>query len=212
MAKHKKSPRSGRRKGNPPGKRLIGPLELDQIARMQLQHVSIDQMAVKLGVSPSTIRHHLDTSVKPIWHYGIERLAEEELARIDMIERIAWERLESAENDQTETVKDVLAKETVDGQVVEYLKTVERATTRGNRSGGILGWMGVIQWAVQERCKIKGHYAAQRLQINQGGDIRVAGKTREDIDQELTERIAFVLESSARRKALADAYDGRSRN
>ena len=214
MPSPRKRKTSGRRVGKPgKDKNLIGPAELILIAELHLQHVSQETIAAKVGVSPTTIKHHLDTTIKPLWQYGIERLAEHELCRIDLVERIAWERFHAASEsgDETVSLKDALTKEAMpDGQQIEHLKTVERATTRSNKATGALGWMGIVQWCISERSRIKGHYAANRLNIEHGGDIRVAGKTREDIDQELAERIAFVLESAARRKQLADAYVARS--
>jgi hypothetical protein len=69
-----------------------------------------------------------------------------------------------------------------------------------------------IKWCVSERCRIKVFYASDRQRISDGGGIRVAGKSREQIDDELQRRIAFVLESAANRKRLADEYRGGSMN
>ncbi len=186
--------------------RAIGPAELAIIAQRHLQHRPIVEIAEELGVVPGTIRHHLEHSIKPSFRHSLMRMAEEEMARIDMVEKIAWERFAASMEPQT--------KRTIKHGLLDGLKgkpgkigIVERAMTKIKTNGDI-GWINVIQWCVEERCKIKGHYASQRLHINHGGDVRVAGKSREDIDLELQQRIAFLLNNREERARLLENYGG----
>ena len=191
----------GRKRGRPKNsERPIGPAELVLIARQHLRHRPNAEIALALGVSERAVEHHLNTTIKPSWRYTLARTQEQELARIDEVERIAWERFEASLAPTTrEVVKEVLAKGGTEPQIVE------RVLTKIDRNGET-AWVNVIQWCVEERCKIKGHYAAQRLQINQTTDIRVAGKSREDIDRELMERVAFVIQNREERERLARSY------
>jgi len=145
------------------------------IARLHLRHVPIGEIADQLGVAESTIRHHLDHNIVPVWRLAVVRIAEIELARIDELERIAWVEFEKGLVPETqETVKQILAANGGNGETIErVIKTINRTTTTA--------WVQVVQWCISERCRIKGYYAAQRLRVDQGGTVRVAGKSREDI-------------------------------
>jgi len=198
-----------RKAGKPKAaERLIGDSELVVIARMKLRHVPYTEIAKAIGVSVATIKHHYEHTIRPSFRHALARTAEEEMARIDEIERIAWDRFDASLNPAT--------KETIKTEMIEGLKgnakakaaklgTVERSLTKISSNGDTC-WLHVIQWCVEERCKIKGHYASQRLQIHHGGEIRVAGKSREDLDRELYERIAYIVNNREERARLAAAY------
>lgn len=206
MAKAKKN---NRKPGKPhSAQRVIGPAELVIIARMKLKHVPVPEIAELFGCDEKTIRHHYEHNIRPSFRHTLMRTAEEELARIDEIERIAWVRFDkSLEPETKETIKQGLVKGLKGTTKVRAtkLEAVERVVTTITKNGET-SWIAVIQWCVEERCKIKGHYAAQRLQINHGGEIRVAGKSRDDIDRELQERIAYILNNREERQRLASAY------
>lgn len=206
MANRKKSTR---RPGKPTASaRVIGEAELVIIARMKLRHRPAPEIAELLGVDEKTVRHHYEHTIRPSFRHVLNRTAEEEMARIDEIERIAWECFDKSLEPQTrETIKTGLI-EGLKGNSkskAKKLGTIESVLTTIHTNGDT-SWINVIQWCVEERCKIKGHYAAQRLQINHGGEIRVAGKSREDLDRELHQRIAFIMNNREERARLAAAY------
>lgn len=196
----KRSP-VGRKSGRPKVQdRPIGPAEHLIIARGVLRNVPLIDLAVQLGVSEATIRFHLEHNIRPIWHHGMQRTAELELAKIDEVERTAWECFaKTLDNETHETIKQELEKEGGNLKTVErMLKTV---TTAGSTA-----WMHVVMNCIAERAKILGYYAAQRFKIDGGGSIRVAGKSREDINKELLQRIAHVVKNKEVREQMLQGF------
>jgi ribosomal protein S7 len=216
MAKRNPKPAmraASRPAGKPPRKaRVIGPAEQAVIARMYLQNYSNYEIGESLGVDEKTVRHHLEFNIRPVWIHSTRRVSEIELAKVDQIERIAWQAFEKSQNDETrETIKHELVEgDGKDGKKKADMKIVERALTTITTTGST-AWIQVIQWCIDFRSKILGHYAAHRVNINYGGEVRVAGKTRKDIDKELVQRIAFVVNNIEERKRLVESY-GRSHN
>jgi hypothetical protein len=190
---------TGRRVGRPKrSDRVIGPAELVVIARMYLSNTPIAKIAESFGVHHSAIHHHLDHTLRPLWNLSVMHAVEVELAKIDELERIAWIKLEeSFVPETTETVKEALSEGGANPELVKrVVKRVNRIST---------AWAEVIMACIAERSRLKGFYAADRFKINcgdHGGSIRVAGKTREDLDQILRDRVEEVLRGARERKRL----------
>lgn len=182
----------------------VAPDQMERIGVLWLQQWSVPRISAVLGVTDATVRYHLENSILPVWQNAMLRNVEIELARVDLIERIAWEQFESSQGTETtESVKTRLAKEdSLDGELIE------RAVTKTKRLTGQPAWIAVVQWCVDWRSKIAGYYAAKGIDVS--GTIRVAGKSREEIEEELQRRIAFVVERLEQRKQLANLGAGRN--
>ena len=66
-------------------------------------------------------------------------------------------------------------------------------------------------WAIEHRAKLRGSYAPQRHRVEVGGELRVAGKTRGELDQEmialLLERVRVRVEQQQKMQIVAEVAD-----
>ena len=54
---------------------------------------------------------------------------------------------------------------------------------------GEVAWIQVVQWCLNFRAKIHAHYAPVRHKADMGGELRVAGKTPTQVDEEMLKRL-----------------------
>ncbi len=172
--------RAKRQPGKPRStERAITPADRQQIADLWLQGRPVRAIADGLGVHHSTVQHHLD-AVRAEWCVDEQRRADQ-LAKVDLMERVAWERFQRSTKPQTRRqlkreLAAGLAAEGVDPK--EAAKLIEEVVTRTTRTGET-AWIGIIQWCADYRAKVHGWYAAQRAEITQSGEVRFAGLTGE---------------------------------
>lgn len=193
--------------GRKPGrqKTVVTPEMVERIGELWLTGHSLRVIGGLLNIHYKTVEYHLDRTVKPLWEQGINRRKAFELARIDQIERIAWRKFRQSGRPQTkQSIKKQLRRAGADSKLaakaadkaVEKLAVVEKTRETSTRTGESC-WLAVIQWAVEQRCKIEGYYAPKKHQIDTSGELRVAGMDRAELDRVMMERL---MERIAERK------------
>ena len=155
-----------RKSGRPAKKdRPITPEILEQIGQRFFTGHSAREIAEKIGVDESTIRHHLEKTLKPMWRDRIKDTVGEVLAEIEAIKRIAWQHFRSEKPCETrESIEEALIDPKNNGTkrkrgrpkkpTINIIKRVVSTVTKT----GNLGWLQVIQWCITERSKILGFY------------------------------------------------------
>jgi len=188
---------SKRPQGRPPGKeRPVTPGALQEIADLWLKNVPLRTIAKRFGVHHTTILHHLEQTICPLWRERMRSRLDEDLAKVALIERTAWERFHSATPGETrETIEKALTA-TPRGQ--KRLRIVKQATARVTRTGEV-AWLQVIQWCLDFRARVHSHYAPIHHKHDIGGELRVAGMTPAETDQAMLQRL---MEKIAERRRL----------
>jgi DNA-binding transcriptional ArsR family regulator len=186
-----------RRPGKPKkSERVVSPAVLEEIGDLFLEGVPISQIAKRFEVDPSTIRHHLDTSIRPVWQESMRATLADDLAKVGHIERIAWERFHASQQPETRRqIKRALVEEGADPQIVE--KVVTKITKTGE-----VAWIHVLQWCIEHRARVHGHYAPTRHHVDMGGELRVAGMAPDEVDKEMLKRL---MEKIAERRKYQEA-------
>lgn len=205
MAKKKVSTEkpTGRKPGRQ--KRVVTPEMVERIGELWLTGHSLRVIGGILNIHYKTVEYHLDRTVKPLWEQGINRRKAFELARIDQIERIAWRKFRQSGRPQTKhSVKKQLRCAGADSKLaakagkaaekaMEKLAVVEKTRETSTRPGEAC-WLAVVQWAVEQRCKIEGYYAPKKHQFEASGELRVAGMDRAELDRVMMERLMQRIE------------------
>lgn len=183
--------KTGRPRGRPKAsEKAVGPGEHAEMASMFLRGKSVRQIAGALNLSRGTVQHHLENHVKPAWRVGMQRMAFYEIAKIDELERYAWEMLERSE-------RPIIKNRLKNPGSAETERTIETTGREADEK-----WARLIAWCISERCKIAGHYAAHRIKVDVGGELRVANRSREDVSEELMMRVAEKVSDVMHRRAI----------
>lgn len=211
-AKKRPSPAARKKSADPPAAKRargrparaaapIGPAEQELIGRLYLQQRSFREIAAVLDCDESTVRHHLAQHIRPIWRYQCGIGVEQELARADLLERIAWEQFELAIRRKSESsVKRELAPMLSDDAPLGAAPQVEKLITQTKfKKVGAQFWIQCIQWAMDFRCRLLGFY---RVLKTGEGEVRVANRSRDDLRQALEERIREVLSRRQQRHKI----------
>ena len=196
---HRKPSTSSRKQGRPKAsEKAVTPQVLQEISRRWLQGRSVWSIAVELGFDESTVRYHLNTNLRPLWHEEMRSMLDVDLAKVTMIETIAWERFYSTV--PGETVEQIEKALTEDKRGRGRLKIVKQAVRSVTKTGEA-GWLQIIQWCVDFRARIHAHYAPTRTHVDIGGEMRVAGMGPSEVDQVMLDRL--MQQISERRKHQA---------
>jgi len=109
-----------------------------------------------------------------------------ELARIDRIEMAAWDAWELSKRTVTKTEKERTENEQVGktGLAFQKHRKVKAKTTETERDAD-KEFMKVIQWCVEQRCKILGINAPQRYDISWKKQAEAAGFDPEKVKTDL---------------------------
>lgn len=210
MAKEQSKPEKNLAKAEKPAQRKagrperaerpIGSAELAEISDMFLRGKTHAEIASRLVVSEATVRHHLDNTLKPLWQKKVCDPLREELARINVLERVAWQEFESqASNEMSEQIKTRLLEEGIEMDVVErVIKTISRPDQ--------MSWLGVIQWCVEQRRKLAGYYAPTKGQHD--GQIRATDITAAPTVEEMFKQISKLIEARNKYEAALEAAQG----
>lgn len=183
----------GKRGRVPKSQSKITPAALLEINRLWLEHVPITAIAERYGVTDEAIRYWIKKEIKPAWQERARGDLDELLAKVELIERTAWERFHSdAPCETREQIEEALRDAKEDGE--PSMEIIRRAMRRVSRPGQA-AWLQVIGWCLDFRAKIHGHYAAQRIQHEVAGELRVAGMSRQEADHEQIKRCLERLRS-----------------
>jgi hypothetical protein len=159
---------------------------------MWLRGVSERKIAEAVGFARATVRYHLDRTIFPQWRDTMRSRLAEDLAKVALIERTAWERFDNAGPEETrETVEKALLE---GGRKPRLVKQVVSKVTRT----GEIAWMQVIQWCLEFRARVHAHYAPRQRRVATEGELRVAGKTPSEVDQEMLKRLEEKVEERRR--------------
>jgi predicted transcriptional regulator len=195
----KKSP-AKRGPGKPrPSERPVTPEKLEEIADKFLEGVPLTQIAEAIGVTRQTIQYHIDATIRPIWQERMRSTLADDLAKVSHLERVAWERFRVSQRPETRRqVKKALVAEGADPQVVE------RVLTTVTKNGEAV-WLQIVQWCIEHRARVHGHYAPTRHQVDMGGELRVAGMSPDQIDKAMLQRMMDKIEERRKYQAALRA-------
>ena len=180
------------------GEQPVTPAVLRRIGILWIEGWSKWEIAKEIGVNESTVRHHLNNTICPNWHEDMRSRLAEDLAKVAHVERTAWERFHAATPGETQ---EVVEKALLDGGskpriVKQAVKTVTKT--------GEVAWIQVIQWCLEFRARIHAHYTPTRTHIDHGGELRVAGKTPCEVDQEMLKRLMRQIAERRKHQAALD--------
>ena len=182
-----------------PTQRVIGPERSKFIADAYLQGKTMEWIAERIGVSIDTVWYHIEHKIRPWWKKTQLIHLEVELAKIGQMERVAWECFEkSLKPESIEQISKEFERAGVDkltsdrGIVVLKGKKLSTSIKRGH---GESCWLSVIQWCIQKRLEIGGHFAKNnKLDVSIEGNFRVAGSDRESVDRAALDRLRTLIE------------------
>lgn len=176
------------KKGNSSGlRRKAGQIELDRrdIALLYVQGYSIRDVWKKFNetreynLAYTTVANELQ-NIREMWinHYLDEYDANlaKELAKIDNLEARAWEEWERSRRDleEAEQWEKEHTGTNVTGKVVQTQKSKNTRVKKIKREGNV-EYMRTIQWCIQQRCRILGLDAPQRIEVDWKSQARQAG-------------------------------------
>ncbi len=128
--------------------------DMQTLSSMYLRGIRQVEMAKELNVSISTVERDLGI-LRNQWmdqsSFDFQSAKAEQLAKIDEIERAAWEAYESSKLEHK--------------KVTHYDEKVNpRTVTQKDGSGsGDAKWLDKIAWCVEQRCKILGFHAPKEV-------------------------------------------------
>ena len=121
-----------------------------KLAELYLHGVSTADMAMRLGLTRRTVQAEL-SAIRKVWrtrtHLDFQSALFQQLDRIDLIEKYAYEGWERSLIPQTTQTKQATSGSS--GQV-------NRATVRTGSGVGDRGFLAQMAWCVEQRCKILG--------------------------------------------------------
>ena len=203
-SKPRKKPAPAKRKPGRPkrAERPIGPAEIAQISELWLRGRTVEDIGHTIGVSRQAISHHLNATIRPLWRDRVAAPLGQELAKIDVLERVAWQQFESqAPCETTEQIKTSLDDAGVDLNVLERVaKAIKRP--------GQKAWLEIVQWCIEQRCRLAGYYTVKAEKESSGG-FRVAGMTAGMVNDEMARRIVKVIRDRQKYEAALKAAEGR---
>lgn len=180
---NRKSP-SSRRVGRPKrGREAITPEQIEEIGRLWLQGVRLSEIALKFEVDRTTIRHYLDNHLRPAWQESVRADLAADLARVRLLESVAWSRFESSA--PAETVEQI-ERGLVAGK--GKLRIIKRALRSITKTGDA-AWLDVIKWCLEYRMRVHGYAAPARHHVDLGGELRVAGMSPTQVDTAMLTRL-----------------------
>ncbi len=158
--------------------------------------VSLRDMASRLKVSPETVRQHIKKKIEPRWRAEARISFDQELSKINHIERVAWEKFaESQGPERQKIIREVLDKEGVPTRLIQ------RATKWRTGEGH---WLDLVKWAIELRAKLGG-LLIQRSEMRVEVGIRVAGFKPEELTGEI---LGLILSRIEDRRAQRAALEG----
>tara|TARA_B100000949_G_C14014860_1_gene338833 strand:- start:27 stop:422 length:396 start_codon:yes stop_codon:yes gene_type:complete len=116
---------------------------------------------------------------------------EVEIAKIDHIERIAWQKFHESEHPQT---KRQVKKALVDDGGAN-LEVVEKVMTKIKRTGEPV-WLNLVQWCIDARARYLSYEPPRTIKVQ--NEYRVAGKSPDQVNEEMMRRLLERVEQRKR--------------
>jgi hypothetical protein len=201
--------------------RPVTPEVLDKISELWLQGKSSRVIGQFIGLSDSTVDHHLNATIKPTWRKAIASDARIEEARADLIIKMAFEGCERSLRDRgEERQKQVQRRKPAEKAAGKRLKAaakgnerlehlVEKTLIRAARDGEI-GWLQLVLDAMDFKAKVAGLYAPARHTMHVESELRVAGLTPEELDEKMLKRAADLILERQRHAQILETRYGRN--
>jgi hypothetical protein len=186
------APPEKRKAGRPKRKEQpVTPEKIEQIGELWATGHTREEIGTVIGISRQAVDYHIQRTIKPLWEKSVLVSMGEALAEIDALKRVAWRQFRSDGAAET--------REQITQQVLEEpssteikLETIEKALTQVKRPGQV-AWLHIVQWCIEQRSKMLGHYAPKHHQIDQG-TFRVAGMTRDEVNTSMIELLLEKVE------------------
>lgn len=155
----------------------------ERIARFYLQGLTQDEIARRENSTQPTISKDLK-AIRTAWREGAVRdfdaAREQELDKIDHLERVYWQAWDRSCQDKTRS----RTKRRTGGPAVQDEAGLEREQRDGNPA-----YLDGVQWCIERRCKLLGLDAPERhvldAMMRQG-----PGRDERDLSREELQRIA----------------------
>jgi transposase len=190
--------------------RPVTPELVQEMGSLYLRGKSERQIGQIFGLAQSTVQHHLNHTIKPLWRNAVQFEASIEIARAEEVIRLAFEGFDrsliestkSRERFSLEAQKSKIRKKApkrASGRPAQRL--VERTLETIQRDGD-KGWLELVHLMMDFKAKVKGGYAPSRFHVSQQTELRVAGLTPSELDQKMLERMADLLAERQRHKAI----------
>jgi hypothetical protein len=168
--------------------RPLPPERLEELENKWLKGWSHRRLAARFGVTEGAIRHHLRHTVVPAFQETLWHTKQVKLRQLRLITRRAWQEFHStADSEVIETIKEVLSQK---GRKVK-LRTLRRKLPERKSA-----WLTVILDCIREECRILGHYAKDKreVELKTSGELRYAGRSVSDVDREMLAKLVAAIE------------------
>lgn len=193
--------RPKRSRGHPrAGQSPITPEVLEQIAELHLRCRSNREIANTVGVHYLTVGKHIRESVRPAWREAMVADLSTELAKVKHLEKVAWECFYGHEPAETrrEVEESLMNATSKTPAAMAMTRRVLRTITRP----GAVAYLDVVQWCIDYRAKVAGHYRPDPAARYPATEFRVAGATLDEVDQEMVDRLLILVEQRKRVRGI----------
>jgi predicted XRE-type DNA-binding protein len=170
--------------------------DLERVTDLHCRGLSQRAIAEQLQVSQPQIAYDMKRLQKR-WQESaqekLERYKAEQLARIDHVERIAWEAWErSCQDAETTSVKLVEGRTDKQGQPLPDLRTSAQVT---KGQAGDPRFLERVGWCIERRCKILGLDAPTKLAPTDPSGNHEYGELSDEEAADGLEKLVTILES-----------------
>ena len=162
--------------GKPSSQKINAQQRRPQVAQLYLDGWRQTAIAEEFGVSQAQISNDLK-AIRKDWVASavrdFDQLKEQELQRVDNLEREYWEQYQASKKPK---------KSKVSRQVKGDRESIE-ATVREEERLGNPTYLNGVQWCIEQRCKILGIYAAVKNEVTgKDGQPLLKVVNKEDIE------------------------------
>lgn len=179
------------------GKEALTPQKLLKLGKLFLRGMTVRELATVFNCSATTIQHHVD-SLRIEWKESQKGLLEQELAKVQELERVAWECFEESKSERRVTIKRERGMSAADmdpkttkgkkNHLVQKgapLEVVEKAITKITRTGSP-AYLQIVQWCLEYRAKVMGFFrdqGSQDMDEDAPSLVFIELESREDLEQ-----------------------------
>ena len=173
-----------------------------------LERRPIAEIADSLGVSHKTVYYTWTKTIQPLLRSGEFHAAEVQLAGLDNLERVCWDKFWGSDEEAVRSVSEAVLEALKDDKRVSAKAAAAIAENIQVKSPNQqLGYLQLILAVCKERARLTGvSQESLNLYLNgNGGEFRVAGASREEVDREM---IGRLMTQMADRKLLKELQEG----